>query len=208
VNVRITRSGDTTGASSVSVASANGTATAPADYLALPATVVNFAAGETSKTVAVTVKGDSIPEYHEAFSLKLTSPTNASIIDAAGTVIITDDDAGAPASLSIANVQIGEPVGAAAPVALTITRSGDTSQAVTVKWATAPGTAASGIDFVAVAPTSLSFPAGVTTQTVSVTVNSDAIVEGTELFNVNISSAVNAVITDGSAAVTIFDDDY
>ena len=44
----VTRSGDTTGISSVNFATANGTATAPSDYASNSGTL-NFAAGETTK---------------------------------------------------------------------------------------------------------------------------------------------------------------
>ena len=71
---------------------ANGTATAPADYTAVPLTTLTFAPGETTKTVSVTVKGDTLDEAAETFQLQLSPPTNATIADGTGICAITDDD--------------------------------------------------------------------------------------------------------------------
>ena len=70
----------------------NGTATAPADYTAPAPATLTFAPGETTKTVAVTIKGDALDEPAETFKLLLSSPTNATVATAAGTCTITDDD--------------------------------------------------------------------------------------------------------------------
>ena len=92
----ITRSGATTAASSVTAATVDGTATAPADYTALAATPVNFAVGETTKTVSVTVNGDTTVEANETFSVKLSSPSAATVSDDTGVGTINNDDAAAP----------------------------------------------------------------------------------------------------------------
>ena len=82
---------------SVNFATANGTASAPIDYLATNGTV-NFAAGETDKVVTVSVHGDSESESNESFYVQLTAPTNATIADNQGVALILDDDA-APVSI-------------------------------------------------------------------------------------------------------------
>ena len=77
----------------VTVATADGSATAPGDYAALAATTLTFIGGETAKVVNVAVAGDTLVEPDETFSLALSSPVNATITDASGTGTITDDDA-------------------------------------------------------------------------------------------------------------------
>ena len=79
----------------VAYATANATAQAPGDYTAQSGTLT-FAPGETSKTVAVPVKGDTIDEPNERFLLNLSSPSNATVTRS-GTGRILDDDA-APTS--------------------------------------------------------------------------------------------------------------
>jgi hypothetical protein len=76
----------------VTWSTANGTAAAGTDYVAVPATPVTFAAGETSKTVAVTVTGDTVPEPNETFQVRLTAPVNASLGDPSGLRRISNDD--------------------------------------------------------------------------------------------------------------------
>lgn len=75
----------------VNYATANGSATQPADYTAANGTLT-FAPGQTSRTVVVTVVGDMLVEPTEAFTLVLSAPTNASLGDASGTATITDND--------------------------------------------------------------------------------------------------------------------
>jgi hypothetical protein len=67
----------------VDFATANGTATAPADYLAATGTLT-FAPGETTKQVSVTVNSDVSDEPDETFVVNLTNPTNAVLADGQG----------------------------------------------------------------------------------------------------------------------------
>jgi parallel beta-helix repeat protein len=76
----------------VSYATANGTATAPADYGAASATLT-FAAGQTTRTVTVNVVGDTAVEADETFTVTLSSPSGATLADAQAVGTISDDDA-------------------------------------------------------------------------------------------------------------------
>jgi hypothetical protein len=77
----------------VNYATANGTATAGSDYVAQSGTLT-FTAGQTSKTIAVLVNGDTTVEPNETFVVNLTSAAGASIADAQATGTITNDDSG------------------------------------------------------------------------------------------------------------------
>ena len=72
----------------VNFATADGTAAAPGDYAALSGTVT-FSPGETSRTVAVAVKADSVSEAAETFGLNLSAPSNAAVADGAGVATVT-----------------------------------------------------------------------------------------------------------------------
>ncbi len=76
---------------SVAYATADGTATAGSDYTAANGTLV-FAAGETSKTVAVAVTGDTAGEPDETFTLTLSKPVNATLGQSTATGTVTNDD--------------------------------------------------------------------------------------------------------------------
>ena len=87
---------------SVSYATADGTADAGSDYVAASGTVT-FSAGETTKTVAVTVTGDDEAEGNETFTLSLTETPNGQIDpqnSSAGVVILNDDEKMVDASMS------------------------------------------------------------------------------------------------------------
>ncbi|MEA3008532.1 MAG: uncharacterized protein QOJ91_224 [Sphingomonadales bacterium] len=83
----------------VDYATADGSAVAGSDYLAISGQV-SFAAGETSKTVSVPVIGDTRPEGAEAFTLALSNPSGATLGDSSGTAAITDNDGTAYYSLA------------------------------------------------------------------------------------------------------------
>jgi Calx-beta domain/RTX calcium-binding nonapeptide repeat (4 copies) len=77
---------------SVAYATADGTGTAGSDYTATSGTLV-FAPGQTSKSVAVSILGDTAYESDETFSLTLSNPLNATLGAATATGTITNDDA-------------------------------------------------------------------------------------------------------------------
>jgi hypothetical protein len=72
-----------------------------ADYIARTGTL-SFGANETSKTVAVEIRGDLRGEVDESFSLNLTNATNSVIGDAQGIGTILNDDTPACASMMCA----------------------------------------------------------------------------------------------------------
>ena len=89
----MTLSASSTQTVTVTYATANGTATAGSDYTAIPATTLTFTPGQTSRTVTVTVLGDTVFEGNETFFVNLTNPVNATIADSQGQGTIVDDDA-------------------------------------------------------------------------------------------------------------------
>jgi len=76
----------------VDYATSNGTATAGADYTSTSGTLT-FTAGQTTKTISVPLGHDTDDESSlENFSLTLTNPTNATIVDGVAQGSILDDD--------------------------------------------------------------------------------------------------------------------
>ena len=76
----------------VQYATADGTATAGADYTAASGTL-SFAAGETEKTVSVAVLDDAHDEGEETMKLVLSNPSGARIRDGEATGTIENSDA-------------------------------------------------------------------------------------------------------------------
>ena len=160
----------------VDYATADGSATATNDYVSSTGTLT-FNPGDTSKTISVTIVQDVIDELDETFSIGLSNPTNSAISAATGTVTITDDE-GTP-TLSIADVATSDET--AANLTATITLSGDSSQTVTVDWATADSTATAGNDYTTAGGT-VTFNPGETSKTVDVTILADTVDEENETF--------------------------
>ena len=148
--------------------------------------------------------GDTRDEANETFAVNLNSAVNAAIGTAQGIGTIADNDA-AP-TLSINNVSITEGNTGTKTASLAVTLSAASGQTVTVNYATANGTATAGSDYVA-ATNTLTFAAGVTSQSVVVTVNGDALNEADETVLVNLSNATNAGISDSQGTLTLTNDD-
>jgi hypothetical protein len=191
----------------VTYATADGTATAGSDYVALPPTTLTFAAGDSSKTVAVSVKGDTTPEDNETLMLNLTKPVGATLADSQGVATIVNDDL--PPAVSVSDVVVTEGNSATATATFTVSLSSAVPAGgqVQVTFASADGTALAGSDYVALPPTTLTFTAGQTSKTVTVTVKGDTVVEPNETFLMNLTNPVGATLADSQGQGTIVDDD-
>ena len=187
----------------VSYATANGTATAGGDYTAASGSL-DFAPGVTTRTVTVSILPDVRDEADETFTANLSGAQNATIADNQGVGTILDDDA-AP-TLSINDVSVKEGNSGAVNLVFTVSLSAASGRQVTVSYATANGTATAGSDYIAKAGT-LTFSAGTRTQTLSVKVNGDRVVEPNETLFLNLSNAVNATLVKSQGVGTILNND-
>ncbi len=202
VSLNVARVGDTSVAVSVNYASANGTATAGADYTTANGTL-NWAVGDAAdKTITVPILDDALVEGPETFTLTLSGPSAGAVLGAntAATVTIADDDAGGTVQFSVASITVNENAGTAT---LTVTRAGGNS-AASVDYATAPGSATSPADFTATTGT-LNWAAGDTSnRTITVPIINDTLPEGTETFTVTLSNPQGGVaVGTGTATVSI-----
>jgi CSLREA domain-containing protein len=162
---------------------------------------VTFNPGQTSGAISVTIHGDTTVEGNENLFVNLTNPANGTIADAQATVTIADDD-GTP-SLTISNLAVDEGAGTAA---ITVLLAPSSAQTVSVHASTGSGTAAAGADYTTTSSV-LTFAPGETSQTFNVPIANDFVTEGAETFSVTLDTAVNAAIANGTATVTIVDDD-
>jgi len=187
----------------VDFATADGTGTvADGDYLAAAGSLT-FAPGETTKTVSVTINGDRSVEADETVRLVLTNATNAIITDGEGVATIVSDDL--PPKISIADLTMAEGNGPGV-ARVTVTLSNDWTEPVSVTYATRGGSAQTGSDFTAVTGT-LTFAPGETTKVIEVPILGDTAAETAESFSIDLSAPVNGQIQDGTATVTLTNDD-
>jgi len=188
---------------SVNFATTNGTALAVSDYFPDTGTL-DFAPNETSRTLFIQVAGDTLKEADEDFFVVLSNPVNAGIEVGRGRVLIIDNDP-LPA-LSINDVSVVEGDSGLARAVFSVSLSPASGQQVSVRFATADGTATSASDYVA-QNGQLIFDPAVTNRTITVLVNGDTFFEGDETFALTLSEPANATIAKPQGLVTIVDDD-
>jgi hypothetical protein len=109
-------------------------------------------------------------------------------------------------TLSIGDVTIREGHSGWKAMRFTVTLSEAFTRRVTVKYATANGSAKAGTDYQAISG-SLTFRPGETTKTITVWVRGDRRAEKRESFLVRLSEPTRALLARGEALGTIVDDD-
>ncbi len=187
----------------VDYATADGTASTPSDYQSINSTLT-FGPGDLTKTITILVNGDTTNEANETFFVNLTNATNAVLLDNQGQGTINNDDA--LPSLSINDVSVAEGDSGTTSLNFTVSLSAASGQTVTVNYATADNTAAAGSDYQSTSGT-LTFNPSDTAKTITVLVNGDTTFEQNETFFVNLTSPVNASISDTQGVGTITNDD-
>lgn len=141
------------------------------------------------------IKGTQDPVNNGSTVTSVTiGPNDAAILVASPAV---------PRTVSVADVSVVEGGGSAR---FAVSLSGPSSVPVTVRYATANGSALAGSDYTAVSG-SLSFAPGSTLQTVTVPVLDDLLHEPTESFSLVLSNAAGATLAKATATGTISDND-
>ncbi|MEQ9298499.1 MAG: BspA family leucine-rich repeat surface protein [Cyclobacteriaceae bacterium] len=192
------------GGASVDYATSDGTATAGIDYTATSGTL-DFAFGEDTQTVAVTVAGDTDIEPDETITLTLSNPvgTAVSIGDATGTGTITNDDVAVPeVTLSATVSPIAENGGTSTLTATTdVAVSAD--EDITISYT---GTATNGVDYTG--NTTITILSGATTGSITITGLDDSTDDDGETIIATITTTQTVDIgADNSETITITDDD-
>jgi len=188
-------------------ATADGSATAPADYQAATGQVV-FNPGDVTKTINVVINGDTTPESHESFSVNLSSPTNASITDSQGVATIFSDDAAG--GIIRFSSPVYDTTEFAGHILLIVDRTGNTASEVTVDYATSDGAsllpcsvsngqASAKCDYTAAAGT-LRIPAGQAGIALDILITQDYYVEAQESLNITLSNPTGGAVLDGSTS--------
>ncbi|MGQ0824217.1 MAG: Calx-beta domain-containing protein [Actinomycetota bacterium] len=204
VNVEFTVSLSAPGSKvTVKYTTVNGTAIEPADYRKKSGTLT-LLAGTVSKTIKVAVKGEILGELDETFTVVLSDPKNAMLLDGVGLATIEDND---PPAVSIADASLIEGDGGSKNMVFTVSLTKPHTAAVKVKYATA--------DLIATQPgdykkksASVSIMKGKTSVQIRVAIKGDQTIEPDEIFIVQISNPQGgATIGDGIAAGTILNDD-
>jgi hypothetical protein len=189
------------------IATANGTAVAPGDYTTKSLTGQSIPAGTLSKAFTVVIKGGTVNEPDETFLVNVSNVAGATAGDVQAVGTITNDDAAATPTLSIADASVIEGNSGTKILTFTVSLSPAASGTVSYNIATANGTATSGSDYVAASLSGQTISAGGTSKTFAVTINGDTTTEANETFTVTLSNVSGATLGDGGATGTISNDD-
>nr|NCQ75845.1 hypothetical protein [Microcystis aeruginosa W13-13] len=206
--VTLTRTNGSDGAVSVRINLTNGTATAPSDYNNTPITV-NFANGETSKTVTIPIVNDTQFEPNETVNLTLSNPTGGATLGTQTTAVLTilNDDLPQPGTISFNSnsYTVNENNGTAN---ITLNRSGGSDGEVSVILTPSNGSATAGDDYTNT-PITVTFANGQTSKTVTIPITDDSIYELTETVNLTISNPTGGATlgTQQTATLSIIDND-
>jgi hypothetical protein len=189
--VTINRTGGSDGAISTQILLTNGTATAGSDYVATPITV-NFANGETSKTVNIPIINDTVLENTETINLTLANATGGATIDNAqknAIVNILDDDFKPTLTVNINTQQVTE----GNTIQGTITRNTDTTEPLTVTLVNSDNSQIT-------VPNTVTIPAGANSVNFNITAVDDTLIELPKNYNI-IASASGFVSSSNTVAV-------
>jgi hypothetical protein len=190
---------------SVEFATDDGTATtSDLDYIDNQGTVT-FNPGEVSKPISILVNGDNKFESDEIFYIVLTNPASATISDAQGMGTILNDDN--PPTIVINNVAYAEGDSLTTTFEFTVNLTSTTDEVISVNYSTSDGTATlTNNDYVSGSGV-VQFNPGEDEKTIEVSVIGDYFTESNEVFYVDLSNPVNAVIADDQGIGTILNDD-
>ena len=189
-----------TGTVTVDWATSDGAATAGTDYTAGNGTLT-FNAGDSSKTVSVTVAGDDVDEPNETFEVTLTNPSGATLGDDTGTGTITDDDDTPTVTLRLKPDSISEK--GDKPSAVTASLDRPSSQETTLVVTVTPEPPAVASDYT-LSASRLTIPAGATTSRKSLQIapRDNNVYEGDKTLEVSALASNSQGIT-GPEAVTL-----
>ncbi len=204
VTITVFRTSANTGPASVSLTTSNITAVAGADYTAFGG-ALNFTNGEAVKTIAIPISNDTQVEGDETFQVFLSSPAAGAqlLSPSSATVTIVDNDAGlkfaSPAyTVSESGVE----------ALITVVRTSVTNSTVTVAYATSDGNATGGLDY-SPATGTLTFNPGVISNSFTVTIIDDTLIEGDETVLLKLSnpSGEASLLNPNAATLSIGDND-
>ena len=186
---------------SVLYSTANGTATAGVDYTATSGMLV-FTNGIGTNTFTVPIINNSLVTGNRTFSLNLSSPTPPGQLVPPSTQTVTIIDNNSGMSFSSPTYTVLK-TGVAATI--TVLRTDNTNTVSSVNFATANGTAVAGLDYLATNGTCV-FANGQTSQTFSVTVINNTVVQPDKTVLLQLSNPTNGMLfAPYAATLTIHD---
>jgi hypothetical protein len=204
VTLSVVRTGASSGAVSVSYSTSDGTAVSGADYSAASGTLQWGENDSTPKSISVPVSDATQFSGNKSFQVTLTDPSGTTIGNPGSAEVTISGAAGTVAqTLELGDTAYGVAQGAG-PVTVTVNRTGGSTGAVSVAYATADGTAMAGTDYTAATGTLEWADGDASSKSFTVAISNAVAFTGTKSFSIQLSNAMGAGIgTPSSAEVTI-----
>ncbi len=184
-----------------------GTGFADATDLTPVSGTLTFKPGDSdTQTVTVMVKGDTLVEPDETFSVVLSNPSQNAVLGttASATATILNDDTPlvTPTIAIIGADSVTESSTGTQPYTFTVTLSQATTTEVKVDYAVNDLTTTSGSDYTAVPPGTLTFAPGEISKTITIPVLDNPLYETDEQFQIQLSNPVAATLPDAQKLAT------
>ncbi|MGB0460762.1 MAG: glycosyl hydrolase family 18 protein [Opitutales bacterium] len=206
LNFTITLNPAASGAVAVSYATANSSAEAGTDYTAANGTL-DFTSGQTTRTLAISISGDTDDEPNETFTLTLSNPTGGALLGAKKTATGTIENDDAAPNFSVRDARVIEGENSNNKLYFKVSLDPAPQEALSVSYATSNGTAKAGSDYTATNGT-LNIAIGQTTAFIEVPVSGDTDRESNETLTLTLSNpSGDSTLANATATGTILNDD-
>ncbi|MEN8822454.1 MAG: Calx-beta domain-containing protein [Abyssibacter sp.] len=207
VSVTVQRVGSAVGEFSVLVSTADGTATAPANYTAFSERVVWADGDAESKTVSISLQDDSVVNEDRSFSIQLSAgePSGSTTITDDDTTVVTIVDDETTVSFAADSYTVVE----GGMIEVFVERAGSTSGPASVTYTTVDGTATAGSHYTAASGTLTWADGDDTPQSFSIDVADDGTLNADRQFTIELSQpdpAVRVLLTEPTTATVTIED--
>ena len=211
-SITVWRTNGVNGQISVQYATSNGSAANQTDYLTTSGTLT-FAAGETNKSFKVRMLDNTAVQPERTVNLRLYNPSGGATLGLSNATLLIFDNDGGAGSISFSNLtyRVGEADGTATIALRRTSGSAGLVSAtfVTTSYPPGQGAATPWADYTPVT-NAVYFSNGVVSQTVSVPVVDDLLVEGNETLQLQLVNPTGGATLGfiSNADLTIIDNDF
>lgn len=165
-----------------------------------------FKGTQVHKTISVKVTPDTKIESNETMYALVAGVDGGRNYRERGVGTIVDDDPGSGVRLAVSDARVVEGNSGTRSLVVPVTLTNPAAGNVVISYATQAGSAGAGTDFTSKSGTATIKSAKRFTN-LSIRILANSVPEGTETFQLVVTSATNATIIDGTGVITITDDD-
>jgi len=198
ISLSVQRSDDSTPAVTVDYATADGTATAGANYVTTKGTLT-FAPGETNQFIFVPILNDGLLGKTTKFQVSLSQPTGGAVLGVRTVANVSIQDSDKGLHFYVPSLSVNEDAGT---VEIKVARGDDGPNRMTVYYSTVDRTAKAGQDYTSTSGT-LVFEAGEVLKSFQVPILNDALPEPAKSFQVTLGPPSGGGVLGKPSVITV-----